>query len=178
MTREWDVLEVLKHYRHDWLNKLQLIKGNLDIGRTEKAATIIDEIIQQSRNESHLSNMNIPDLATRLITFNWEEHPYLLTVETITGDKDWSQHESEIKTFLDEMFLLFDKYANYGDDNHIILIFKDLKEFKIELDFQGELPLNSTLEREIQQLQNKFGNILGKIEWDKHGCFINLNLTN
>ena len=31
MRKEWDTIEVLKHARHDWLNKLQLIKGNLSL---------------------------------------------------------------------------------------------------------------------------------------------------
>ncbi|MCD8502937.1 MAG: Spo0B domain-containing protein [Bacillaceae bacterium] len=30
MKKDWDdVLSVLKHSRHDWLNMVQLIKGNL-----------------------------------------------------------------------------------------------------------------------------------------------------
>ncbi|MDE5052244.1 Spo0B domain-containing protein [Niallia taxi] len=29
MNRNRDTIEFLKHERHDWLNKLQLLKGNM-----------------------------------------------------------------------------------------------------------------------------------------------------
>ncbi|WP_312471145.1 Spo0B domain-containing protein, partial [Neobacillus sp.] len=45
MGKEWDIVEVLRHSRHDWLNRLQLIKGNLDLNRIDRAKAVIDEIV-------------------------------------------------------------------------------------------------------------------------------------
>ena len=66
MEKEWDIVEVLRHSRHDWLNKLQLIKGNLDLNRIDRAKAIIDEIVIEVQHESKLSNLHIPLFASLL----------------------------------------------------------------------------------------------------------------
>lgn len=48
MKKEWDVVEVLKYARHDWLNKIQLIKGNLALNRVDRANDIINTIVNES----------------------------------------------------------------------------------------------------------------------------------
>ena len=45
IEKEWNTVEVLRHARHDWLNKLQLIKGNLDLNELDRAKEIINEIV-------------------------------------------------------------------------------------------------------------------------------------
>ncbi|WP_082892657.1 Spo0B domain-containing protein [Rossellomorea aquimaris] len=35
MRENWGVVEALRHARHDWMNDLQLIKGNLDLNRLD-----------------------------------------------------------------------------------------------------------------------------------------------
>ena len=59
MEKEWDVVEVLRYARHDWLNKLQLIKGNLALNRLDRANEIIEEIVNESKHESKLTNINM-----------------------------------------------------------------------------------------------------------------------
>ena len=36
IKKEWNTVDVLRQVRHDWLNKLQLIKGNLDLNKMER----------------------------------------------------------------------------------------------------------------------------------------------
>lgn len=51
MKQNWMIVEALSHSRHDWLNKLQLIKGNLALGKVGQAENIIDGIIVEAQNE-------------------------------------------------------------------------------------------------------------------------------
>jgi stage 0 sporulation protein B (sporulation initiation phosphotransferase) len=74
MKKEWNIIEVLRHSRHDWLNKLQLIKGNLDLNRIDRAKAIIDEIVIETQHETKLSNLHIPLFASLLIRANWESN--------------------------------------------------------------------------------------------------------
>ena len=60
IKKEWNTVDILRHVRHDWLNKLQLIKGNLDLDKIDQAHRIIEEIIIEAQNETKLSNLNIP----------------------------------------------------------------------------------------------------------------------
>ena len=83
MKKEWNTVEVLRHARHDWLNKLQLIKGNLDLNKLDRVREIINEIVIEAQNESKLSNLNIPQFASLLLTSNWENHSFQLEFEVI-----------------------------------------------------------------------------------------------
>ncbi|MFA9557200.1 Spo0B C-terminal domain-containing protein [Evansella sp. AB-rgal1] len=171
MNRDWDVVDVLRHYRHDWLNKLQLIKGNLDIGRVEKVEHIIRDVIQQSKNESDLSNMNMDKLAKRLLTFNWENHPYLLTFELVDGTADWSLLEERVLRIMNEIVSILDEHSVYGNDNRLLIIFKDVRNFELELDFDGYLKIDDKLEETFLNLRETYQGIT-KMEWDGHGCYV------
>ncbi|MCD8509217.1 MAG: sporulation initiation phosphotransferase B [Bacillus sp. (in: Bacteria)] len=175
MRKDWEVVDVLRHYRHDWLNKLQLIKGNLDIGRLEKVEDLIKDVIQQSRNESNLSNMESKILAERLLTFNWEAHPYVLFYEILTSDKNWGKIESQVLDILNHVFNLFDYHAICGQDNQLMVILKDEKGPEIELDFHGQLQIDEKWNRDIDKLNSRFHSIVHKIEWDEDGFYLNIH---
>ncbi|SDY46707.1 stage 0 sporulation protein B (sporulation initiation phosphotransferase) [Evansella caseinilytica] len=171
MTKDWDVVDVLRHNRHDWLNKLQLIKGNLDIGRIQKAESIIDEIIQQAKNESDLSNLTTNKLAERLLLFNWESHPYVLAFEALVGEKNWEEKEELILSFLDEVFFLFDEYAKSGEDNQLMLILKDMNGIEMDIDFQGTIMIVEKWKADIEKLLSDYHLYIDNVEWDEGGCF-------
>lgn len=83
MNKEWTTVEVLRHARHDWLNKIQLIKGNLSLNKVDRVNEIIDEIVAEARQESALSNLKIPQFADLLLTYNWENHYVHLEYEVL-----------------------------------------------------------------------------------------------
>ena len=60
MKKDWNIVEVLRHARHDWLNRVQLIKGYISLNNIERVNKILDEIIADAYQESKLSNMNMP----------------------------------------------------------------------------------------------------------------------
>lgn len=63
MDKKKEFIELLRHYRHDWLNVLQLIKGNLALNKLNRVEEIIREIVIHTENESKLSNLQIPKVA-------------------------------------------------------------------------------------------------------------------
>ncbi|WP_227396745.1 Spo0B domain-containing protein [Jeotgalibacillus aurantiacus] len=71
MKRSKQKLELLQHSRHDWLNKLQIIKGNLELSNVDRARKIIDDIIIEARQEAHLTSFGVPGFAEWLLTYNW-----------------------------------------------------------------------------------------------------------
>ncbi|TKC20073.1 Spo0B C-terminal domain-containing protein [Robertmurraya kyonggiensis] len=83
MKKDWDTVEILRHTRHDWLNKIQLIKGNLSLNKIDRVKEIINEIVDETRQETKLSNLNIPQFAALLLTYNWESHSIHLEFEII-----------------------------------------------------------------------------------------------
>jgi stage 0 sporulation protein B (sporulation initiation phosphotransferase) len=83
MNNDWTLLEVLKHVRHDWMNRIQLIKGNLDLGHVENAKRVIEEIILNSRQETRLTNLNLPRFAEWVMTYNWQPGHLMLEYEIV-----------------------------------------------------------------------------------------------
>lgn len=97
MRKDWSTVEVLAHARHDWLNKIQLIKGNLDLNKTERVKQIIEEIVIEAQQEAKLSNLKIPRFASLILTANWEAHPFQLEYEVV--------HETEVILCMDDGLL-------------------------------------------------------------------------
>jgi stage 0 sporulation protein B (sporulation initiation phosphotransferase) len=87
MKKDWSTVDILRYARHDWLNKIQLIKGNLDLNKTDRVKQIIEEIVIEAQQEAKLSNLKIPQFTSLLLTANWEAHPFRLEFEVY--------HESE-----------------------------------------------------------------------------------
>ena len=81
MSKEWDVVELLKHARHDWLNRLQLIKGNLSLNRLDRVQQTIEEIIAISKNESKLTSTGAHKLTAFLLTYGFRETVLKLDIE-------------------------------------------------------------------------------------------------
>ncbi|MFE4096375.1 Spo0B domain-containing protein [Priestia sp. YIM B13484] len=98
MEKEWDVVEVLRYARHDWLNKLQLIKGNLALNRLDRANEIIEEIVNESKHESKLTNINMRLFAGFVMTYHWNNHAVRLDVEVLGELKDYHNTMSSYTT--------------------------------------------------------------------------------
>lgn len=83
MNKNWTVLEALRYTRHDWLNRLQLIKGNLSLGKTDQAERIMDEIVLDMQQEAILSNLQLPQFAELLLTHNWKGCQFRVEYEVV-----------------------------------------------------------------------------------------------
>lgn len=76
MDNKLTVAQSLRHARHDFLNELQLIKLNLDLGRAEKAQALIRTYAEAAMHNSRLSALLLPDTEEWLLTSAWR-HPEL-----------------------------------------------------------------------------------------------------
>lgn len=167
MEKDWELLELLRHSRHDWLNQLQLIKGNLSLNRLDRVYEIIEDITAQSKHESNLTNLQIRELAGMLLTFNWGAHPYGLEIEVIGEPCDLSYCESELLYFCEKLFSMLDRSVNEIIDNHILLTFQLIEEghfltfeFTGTIDdinrFQEKVKEASSLHKSLAVVENYF----------------------
>ncbi|MFD1038611.1 Spo0B domain-containing protein [Virgibacillus byunsanensis] len=67
---EKDVIQMLRHYRHDVLNHLQVIHGYLSMGKTEKVQSKIMQTIEYYNEERKLMSLHAPSFVLWLIQFN------------------------------------------------------------------------------------------------------------
>ncbi|MBM4762426.1 Spo0B C-terminal domain-containing protein [Bacillus sp. B15-48] len=138
MKKEWDTLEVLKHARHDWLNKLQLIKGNLSLNKVDRVKEIIEEIILDARQETMVTNLNLPQFASTLLTCNWEQHYFLLDYEVADFPRNHKLDDQLLSQWLNQLFEVLDKSIEKYHENHLsVTIQAKEEEAHFFFDFSG-----------------------------------------
>lgn len=158
MKKEWDTLEVLKHARHDWLNRLQLIQGNLSLNKVDRVKEIIGEIIVEARQEAQLTNLNLPQFASELLTCNWDQHYFRLDYEVNKSSTIQHLDDKVLANWTNELFEILDASVEKFQENHLsVMIQADEEETRFFFDFSGilintsniiqflEKPLNSTM---------------------------------
>lgn len=169
MKKDWDILQVLRHSRHDWLNFVQLIKGNLALKKYDRIEEIIQEIIEQTQHESKLSNLQLPKFASELLLFNWKNrHNFQIEFEVVGITQNLSHfEESLIKWFEEFTFVLSESCEQYGD-NHLLLVIElnDDTSPQVTFDFQGSL-IDVTKIKKIVENENNWNEQLKKVE-----CYI------
>ncbi|MEH7074195.1 Spo0B C-terminal domain-containing protein [Neobacillus drentensis] len=159
MEKEWDIVEVLRHSRHDWLNKLQLIKGNLDLNRIDRAKAVIDEIIIEAQHESKLSNLRMPLFASLLLKANWENPSFKLEYEVLQDPEAYQIKEELMTNWTRLLFQCLNNAIEIFQENHLsITIDPQSQGIRFFFDFSGII-IKSHLIEEFLAEPNQYLNI-------------------
>jgi len=147
MEREWDIVEVLRHSRHDWLNKLQLIKGNLDLNRIDRAKEVIDEIVIEAQHETKLSNLHMPLFASLLLKSNWINPSFKLEYEVFQDSESSTIDDVRITSWTNSLFSCLNRSIEAFQENHLsITIEPQSNGIRFFFDFSGII-----LQRELME---------------------------
>ncbi|KYG31851.1 Spo0B C-terminal domain-containing protein [Alkalihalobacillus trypoxylicola] len=170
MAKNNEILEALRHSRHDWLNVLQLIKSNLALKKYDRIDEIISQSVQQSVNASKLSNLGIPRLATHLLTYNWQNNKMKLEVNVIGDERDLQAYENSLEVICFQVLSLFNSNSVWTTENQLLLTFI-LKNYECELlfDFEGQLKIE---EKQLEEFLSLQVPINTEVEWGKDTCFL------
>lgn len=137
MSKEWDVVELLKHARHDWLNRLQLIKGNLSLNRLDRVQQTIEEIIAISKNESKLTSTGAHKLTALLLTYGFRETVLKLDIEVNGKVCDLSPYDEELADWCESLFYVLENVANKESNHHLNVSFYLEEGPSLFFDFSG-----------------------------------------
>lgn len=138
MKKEWDTIEVLRHARHDWMNQLQLIKGNLSLNKVDRAKEIIEEIILEARQDAKLSNLQLPQFASTLLTCNWENHFFQLEFEVMDSHNFHRLDDQLLTGWTERLFEALDASIERYQENHLsVTIDPQEKGIEFFFDFSG-----------------------------------------
>lgn len=151
MKKEWNTVEVLRHVRHDWLNKLQLIKGNIDLNKIERVREIINEIVLEAQNDSKLSNLNIPRFTCLLLTHNWDNYPFQIEFEVMNDLKYGCIDDEKYANWTSTFFTCLNKSIKLYYDNHLFVSIEPQQQgLRFFFDFSGILENKVQIERFLQ----------------------------
>jgi stage 0 sporulation protein B (sporulation initiation phosphotransferase) len=138
--KNWTVVEVLRHARHDWMNKLQLIKGNIALNKYDQVERVLEEIIMEAHQESRLSNLKLPSFAQLLLTFNWEHHHFQIEYEMINEEGTLPAEDQKISNWLISLLETLDHSVAPYQDNHLSISFERFEDsVRFFFEFSGTL---------------------------------------
>lgn len=162
MEKDWNMIEVLRHARHDWLNKIQLIKGNLSLNKVERAKEIIDEIVVEAQQEAKLSNLNLPQFASLLFTYNWENHSFQLEYEVLDDTIAGKLDDGILFEWTGSFFACLDSSVKAYQDNHLSVSISQEKEgARFFFDFSGII---TNMDRLESFLNKEHDNIIVSVQ--------------
>lgn len=152
MEKEWDTVELLRHSRHDWLNKIQLIKGNLTLGKIDRIKEIIDEIVYHTEQESKLSNLPFPYLASFLLTYNWCSPPIVLNFEVLNQGEVKNVSDEEITSWLKQFINILESTVDEWSSNFLTVTIDANEEWiRFIFDFNGILKEKEPIQQFLEE---------------------------
>jgi stage 0 sporulation protein B (sporulation initiation phosphotransferase) len=158
MDKQWTTIEILRHSRHDWLNKIQLIKGNLDLNKVDRVKRIIDEIVIEAQHESRIASLNMPGLIELLLTANWGTNPFRFEFEVISLERGAKSLDSEMTHWIVKLFSVLKEAMDWHGENVLTLAILENKEqilcFSFEL--QGTIKNEKSLEQFLLQTKDEW----------------------
>ncbi|MBB5324557.1 stage 0 sporulation protein B (sporulation initiation phosphotransferase) [Anoxybacillus tepidamans] len=179
MEKRWSVLEVLRHSRHDWLNKIQLIKGNLALNKVERVNEIIEEIVRDMQHESKLTNLKADRFAELLLTYNWKARNVTVSYEVLGDGGDLSAHDEELTKWCCALFNMLEQQADMNRENHLDVSIETADgEVRLFFDYCGTIKdaneLAAWLERHQPESSIRFDHF--SIHNDEMTVLINIHL--
>jgi stage 0 sporulation protein B (sporulation initiation phosphotransferase) len=75
-----EVIRTIDHYRHDWMNELQVIFGYIQLNKRDKLIAYIDKITDQIRYGGLITKLGIPFLSAYFISFSASAKNMILDV--------------------------------------------------------------------------------------------------
>ncbi|MBP1156577.1 MULTISPECIES: Spo0B domain-containing protein [unclassified Paenibacillus] len=66
------ILRLFNHYRHDWMNDIQILMGYVQLKKYDKLSSLMEKIKDKVQQESYVSKLGIPHLIIHLLTFQAE----------------------------------------------------------------------------------------------------------
>jgi stage 0 sporulation protein B (sporulation initiation phosphotransferase) len=148
MEKDWDIVKVLRHSRHDWLNRLQLIKGNLDLNRIDRARAVIDEIVIETQNEAKLSNLHLPLFASLLLKSNWENPSFKIEYEVLQDTGILQINDVLLTNWTTLFFSCLNEAIEAFQENHLLItIDPQAKGIRFFFDFSGIIIKRKLIEK-------------------------------
>ncbi|MBP1914912.1 Spo0B C-terminal domain-containing protein [Lederbergia galactosidilytica] len=142
MKGKEETLTLLQHSRHDWLNRIQLIKGYLALGKVDQAERVIEEIVLESQQETKLTNLGLPEFATLLLLHNWggEGHTFQIEYEFMNDLPTRSINDWALTNWMKGFFQTISNALHPLYGNQLYISIEPLENsLSLHFDFVGKL---------------------------------------
>jgi stage 0 sporulation protein B (sporulation initiation phosphotransferase) len=174
MTNQLEVLKALRQTRHDWLNVMQLIKGNLALKRYDRIEEIIEQVTQQSICESKISEIQASSVVYFLLTYNWFSNNMKLEIDVAGEVFSLEKDEVRLLRLCKEITEKLTNDCKIDTENNLLITFL-FTDDKCELifDFQGTLQKKE----QWQPFFSKWESTVKLVEMNDYECVLVASFT-
>jgi stage 0 sporulation protein B (sporulation initiation phosphotransferase) len=137
-TLTLSINEVLRFANHDYMNQIQLIKMNLDLGRVEEAKNIIEQISAQGQTLSNINKLQLPKTVDWLQTIQWRYPAFQLTLNSNVTIPAEMKNDEQIVEYLEKTVIhVYDSLDPYTEQYLDITIESNETNFNLIFDLKG-----------------------------------------
>jgi stage 0 sporulation protein B (sporulation initiation phosphotransferase) len=118
LANQRQMIDLISHYRHDWMNDIQLLFGYISLKKYDKLDGCMDKIRTKALEESCIAKLGIPSLVASFISFRLYYHALTLELEMEQDINLASlpiEHEN-VSQFVQRTIQLFNAQAEPLDD--------------------------------------------------------------
>ncbi|SFF52469.1 stage 0 sporulation protein B (sporulation initiation phosphotransferase) [Halobacillus alkaliphilus] len=148
-----EIITLLRHKRHDWMNQIQLLQGYASLGKQERLFEQIDDIKEEAENERRILNSDAVAFPIWLISFNWK-YDYYRIKYSLSEEVDLSRHDQKLTAYGERMIELMNDYR-VDDELYegTVQIYKGIDEHSLGLSWEwdGRFRHTETFMEELNQ---------------------------
>lgn len=135
------VAQALKFTRHDFLNDLQIILMNLDLGNIEQAKKTILATTDKMKHHSLLSSLNLPKTELWLASFEWIHTSFNKMLNCYVKAPISSVDDEDLVISLENSIKKTNKVLDPFSEYHVHFdVISKEKEWSITMEVNGNLP--------------------------------------
>jgi len=133
-----NVNEVLRFANHDFMNQLQLIKMNLDLGRLEEAKKAVEQTAEQCKTFFSINKMGLPKTIDWIHTLEWRYPSIHVNVETNIDEKINQEADNVVCDYLEGAIShIYEALDPFVDQQLSLQIYASNQQFEIEFHLIG-----------------------------------------
>ncbi|MCM3388071.1 Spo0B domain-containing protein [Ureibacillus chungkukjangi] len=138
-TSTLSVNDVLRFANHDYMNQIQLLKMNLDLGRIEEAKSLIEKFSEQSKTLSNINKLKLPKTGEWLQTIQWRFQAFETTINSNISFPIDMKNDEQIVEYLEKTVIhVYDTLDPFSEQQLEISIESNENEFTLLFDLKGK----------------------------------------
>ncbi|MDL4841656.1 Spo0B domain-containing protein [Aquibacillus rhizosphaerae] len=172
MTDE-ETIELLRHYRHDWMNQIQLLMGYTSMRKIERVEDKLKECVRNADNERKLVNLNIPKTAIWLISFNWSFENFRIEYKIDTDNSNLLIDDQLLHKQFNEVMETFTTFGMNLELYHGTITIRQLNNqdnAEVEVYFSGVFDEIDRLKRGFLEKNKLYHLKIKQLSNDRHEC--------
>ncbi|SFK69624.1 Sensor_kinase_SpoOB-type, alpha-helical domain [Paenibacillus sp. 1_12] len=184
--REFDqdlrLIRLFNHYRHDWMNEIQLIFGYVKLRKYEKLESLMHTIKLKVQRESNISKLGVPELIVYIFSVQAEVKELKLEVE-MEHEIHLNELSFDCKRLTQLLIAVIEVFKEHAVAHHehehslLLKLTQTVGELIINVNYQCDKACDQLLAAlERVRLQSEMNMTLKTNQWDGHSIAVNIEL--